>query len=88
MDRPYRLVWLTIGWLLVALSPVVGILPGPGGVFVFAGGLVLLLRNSAWIKRRYAGLTQRYPRLGRMSDRALRRPRAPRGRPAETSAAD
>lgn len=80
MDRPYRLCWLALGWLLVALAPVVGVLPGPGGVFVFAGGMVLLLRNSCWIKRRYAGLTRRYPKLGRLSDRALRRAHAPRGR--------
>ncbi|NIJ06446.1 hypothetical protein FHS31_000028 [Sphingomonas vulcanisoli] len=88
MDRPYRLVWLALGWLLILLTPVVGILPGPGGVFVFAGGLVLLLRNSAWIKRRYASLTRRYPKLGRLSDKALRRGRAPRGRIAKAPAAD
>lgn len=88
MDRPYRLCWLTLGWFLVALSPVVGLLPGPGGVFVFAGGLVLLLRNSVWIKRRFARITRRYPRFGRLSDKALRRGSAPRRRSLEAPAVD
>ncbi|WP_254601845.1 hypothetical protein [Sphingomonas bacterium] len=71
---------LILGGLLVALAPVVGLLPGPGGIFLFAGGLVLLLRNSAWIKRHYARLTRKYPRLGRISNRALRRESARRRR--------
>lgn len=74
MERPWRLPLLILGWLLIVLTPVVGILPGPGGIFVFAGGLILLLRNSMWVKRLYARLKLRYPRLGHHADRTLRRP--------------
>jgi hypothetical protein len=70
---PWRLPLLVIGGLLVVLSPVVGMLPGPGGIFLFAGGLVLMLRNSRAVKRVYAKFKRAYPRLGNHADRALRR---------------
>ncbi len=81
MDRPRhfrRLCWLALGWALIALAPAVGVLPGPGGIFVFVGGLILLLRNSAWARRRYVTLKRRWPRLGHASDHAMRRPSARR----------
>src|SRR5690606_28959019 len=46
-----RLILLVTGWLLVVASPVVGVMPGPGGLLVFAAGLALLLKNSRWVKR-------------------------------------
>ena len=55
-----------------AVSP----LPGPGGIFFFAGGLVLILRNSAWARVRFARAKRRWPRLGHLLDRAMRRPSA------------
>jgi hypothetical protein len=64
---------LGLGWFLVVLSPLVGILPGPGGIFVFAAGLVLLLRNSAWARRRYALAKRRWPKTGNVCDHAMRR---------------
>lgn len=73
-----RPVLLAIGILLIAAAPVVGILPGPGGVFVFAGGLVLVLRSSPGARRRWARLARRWPRLGALTDRVLRRPSARR----------
>ena len=36
-----RYALLGLGWLLIALTPVVGPLPGPGGIIVFAAGLTL-----------------------------------------------
>ena len=76
----WRLPLLVLGWLLVGLSPVVGVMPGPGGIFLFAGGLALLLRNSHWCRRRYVMLKRRWPRIGSASDRAMRRPSALRRR--------
>ncbi len=64
---------MALGWLLILLAPVVGIWPGPGGIFVFAAGAVLLIRNSTWAKRRYVQLKRRWPRLGRHADRVMRR---------------
>jgi hypothetical protein len=66
------------------LAPVVGLLPGPGGVFVFAAGLVLLLRNSLWARRRFARAKKRWPRRGALADRGLRRGSARRRRALET----
>lgn len=71
--RPWRIPLMVIGGLLVVLSPVVGVLPGPGGIFLFAGGLVLLLRNSRTGKRIYAKFKRAHPRLGDHADRVLRR---------------
>ena len=43
-----------LGILLMIASIPVGALPGPGGIFVFAAGLALVLKTSLWAKRRYA----------------------------------
>ena len=80
-DSVLRLVYLGVGWIMVlVITPIVGALPGPGGIFIFAGGLALLLKNSNWVKRLYTKYTRRFPRHGRLIDRILRRPSAPRGR--------
>jgi hypothetical protein len=69
----WRLVMIGLGWFLVVLSPIVGALPGPGGIFVFAGGLILLLRNSRWARRRYCVFKRHYPRIGHAVDKVMRR---------------
>ncbi|ODU21696.1 MAG: hypothetical protein ABS87_04850 [Sphingomonas sp. SCN 67-18] len=73
-----RLTLMAIGWLLIAGAPVVGVLPGPGGLVLFAGGLALLLRNSLWVKRHYVRFKRRWPRYGAWADRGLRRSSARR----------
>lgn len=40
-----------LGVLLILASPFLGILPGPGGILVFAAGLWLLGHNHGWAKR-------------------------------------
>ena len=80
-DSVLRIVYLGAGWIMVlVITPMVGVLPGPGGIFIFAGGLALLLKNSNWVKRLYTRYSKRFPRHGRLIDRVLRRPNAPRGR--------
>lgn len=64
---------LALGLLLILLTPVVGALPGPGGVLVLAAGLALTLKNSKWAKRLYVRFKQRWPRYGRVTDWSLRR---------------
>jgi Flp pilus assembly protein TadB len=76
----WRMAMLVIGWSLLVVAPIVGLLPGPGGIFVFAAGLVLLLRNSAWVRRHYAKLKRRFPKAGHICDHAMRRPSALRRR--------
>lgn len=68
------------GVLLIIAAPVVSPLPGPAGTLFFAGGLVLVLRNSAWARKRFAVWKRRWPRAGGMADWALRRPSAQRRR--------
>ena len=68
---------MAFGWLLVLVSPLVGLVPGPGGIFVFALGVALLIRNSAWAKRRYVWMKRRWPKLGRATDRLMRRTKNP-----------
>jgi hypothetical protein len=75
-----RYALLGLGWLLIALTPVIGPLPGPGGIVVFAAGLTLLLRNSRWARRSFARAKRRWPRLGALADRGLRRRSAQRRR--------
>lgn len=64
---------MVLGWTLIGVAPAVGLLPGPGGLFVFGGGLILLLRNSCWARRRYVKAKRRWPKLGHLGDRVLRR---------------
>jgi hypothetical protein len=68
---------MALGWLLIVISPFVGVIPGPGGIFVFAGGVALLIRNSCWAKRRYVMMKRRWPKLGRQTDRMMRRGKRP-----------
>lgn len=84
-----RPVLLGLGIALMLAAPLLGVLPGPGGIFVFAAGLILALRNSVWARKRFARLCKRYPKLGHYSDLALRRPssRRRRARAEETATA-
>lgn len=67
-----------LGCLLIVVSPLVGAVPGPGGVFVFAAGLALILQNSEWAKRLYVRLKRKHPRKGSWADWGLRRASARR----------
>ncbi len=75
-----RTLWFSTGVVLVVLSPIVGAIPGPGGIFVFAAGLALMLQNSARAKRVFVDAKRRWPRLGHYADLGLRRKSAARRR--------
>lgn len=62
-----------LGALIIMISPAVGVIPGPGGVFVFAAGLALMLQNSGMAKRVFVRLKRRWPQLGNVADLGLRR---------------
>ena len=76
--RPVRTSLFVLGLLLMAATPVVAVLPGPGGIFVFAAGLALALRNSEWAKRKYVRFKRWQPRAGAWADWGLRRSSARR----------
>jgi hypothetical protein len=69
---------LVIGLILLILSPLVGAIPGPGGIIVAGLGLALILKTSVWAKRRYVKFKRWQPKAGRWTDWALRRPGAKR----------
>ena len=73
-----RQVLFFAGILLIIVSPLVGAIPGPGGVFVFAAGLALTLQNSEWAKRLYVKFKRRHPNKGRWADWGMRRTSARR----------
>lgn len=73
-----RAALFALGLLLMLISPLVAIIPGPGGVPVFALGAGLALRNSRWAKKHYAALKRRWPKRLAWCDWALRRPSAKR----------
>jgi hypothetical protein len=68
-----RSVLFWLGVVLVIASPLVGAIPGPGGVFVFAAGAGLMLKNSRWAKKKYAQFKKRHPNKGDWADWSLRR---------------
>jgi hypothetical protein len=67
-----------IGIVLLVLAPLVGAIPGPGGVVVAGIGLALILKTSMWAKRHYVKVKRWQPKAGRWMDWALRRPSAQR----------
>ncbi len=79
LDKPaVEMLLFALGVLLIILSPVAGIIPGPGGIFVFAAGLALVLKTSMWAKRRYVRFKRWQPKVGRWADWGLRRQSARR----------
>ena len=69
---------LAIGIALLVVSPLVGAIPGPGGIIVAGIGLALVLKMSMWAKRHYVRVKRWQPKAGRWMDWALRRPSARR----------
>lgn len=69
---------VVLGFFLIAASPAVGVIPGPGGIVVFGAGLTLVLRYSGWAKRQYVRFKRRHPNKGRWADWSLRRQSARR----------
>ena len=67
-----------VGVLLLILAPIVGALPGPGGIIIAGIGLALILKTSMWARRRYVRFKRWQPKAGRWTDWALRRPSAKR----------
>ena len=62
-----------LGVILLLLTPIIGALPGPGGVIVGGIGLALILKTSMWARRRYVKFKRWQPKAGRWTDWALRR---------------
>jgi hypothetical protein len=79
MDMPV-VEWalFALGVLLIIGGFIIAPLPGPGGIFLIAPGLALVLKTSLWAKRHYVRLKRWQPRAGRWMDWALRRRSAQR----------
>ena len=67
-----------VGAVLIIVSPLAGVIPGPGGIFVFAIGLAMVLKTSMWAKRHYVRFKNWQPKFGRWADWGLRRESAKR----------
>jgi hypothetical protein len=67
-----------VGVVLLVVSPLVGAIPGPGGILIAGIGLALVLKTSMWAKRRYVRFKRWQPKAGRWTDWALRRESAKR----------
>lgn len=75
-----RFAQLTLGAVLLLVAAAIAPLPGPGGVFPMAAGLLLILRNSRRARCWFARGKRRWPRIGGGVDLALRRRSALRRR--------
>jgi hypothetical protein len=69
---------LAAGILLIIGGLVIAPLPGPGGIFLIAPGVALVLKTSMWAKRRYVKFKRWQPKAGRWTDWALQRRSAKR----------
>ena len=68
-----RTCLFALGILMILVSPLVGAIPGPGGIIVFAFGLGLVLKYSEWAKRQYVKFKRAHPNKGRWADWGMRR---------------
>ena len=64
------------GVLLIIAGLLIAPIPGPGGIFLIAPGVALILKTSMWAKRHYVRVKRWQPKAGRWMDWALRRPSA------------
>jgi hypothetical protein len=81
-----KVLLMTTGWILVVVGPVVGVIPGPGGIPIVAAGLVLILSQSYTAKRMFLRLERRHPRVFTPIRRFMSRhkhPMHPAGKPAD-----
>jgi hypothetical protein len=62
-----------LGCLLLLITPLIGVLPGPGGVVTFGAGSALVLKYSEWAKRKYVRFKRKHPNKGRWADWGMRR---------------
>src|SRR5262245_15134987 len=67
-----------VGVLFMLAAIPIGALPGPGGIFVFAIGLAMVLKTSMWAKRHDVRFKRWQPKAGRWADWGLRRKSAKR----------
>ena len=67
-----------LGAILLIASPIIGAIPGPGGIVVAGIGLAMMLKTSMWARRHYVRFKRWQPKAGRWTDWALRRPSAKR----------
>jgi len=73
-DSPFvQWTLFAFGVLLIIAGSLLAPLPGPGGIFLIAPGLALVLKTSMWAKRHYVRLKRKQPTAGRWMDWALRR---------------
>jgi hypothetical protein len=74
MDKPI-VEWalFALGVLLVIAGFAIAPVPGPGGIFLIAPGLALILNTSMWATRHYVKVKRWQPKAGHWMDRALRR---------------
>jgi hypothetical protein len=75
-DSPARRwTMIIIGWALMIVAPLIGWLPGPGGLILFPLGLAILLKHSLWAKRVYSRASKRHPEYALWANWAMGRKR-------------
>jgi uncharacterized membrane protein YbaN (DUF454 family) len=82
-SRPARLALLALGWVLLALGVLGGLLPVIQGWPFGVAGMAILYIESRWVQRKVRGLRRGNPRLERawLRARAWLRKRRRRGSP-------
>jgi hypothetical protein len=68
-----RVVFVAIGWALIAGGAVLAVLPMHPGVLLMAVGVILVLRNSYKARRSFIHLQRRHPRVVFPVRRLIRR---------------
>lgn len=71
----FRGLMFGFGVTLVIAGMAAAPLPAPFGLPLVVLGLILILRSSIWARRHYVRTGRRWPKLGSLANRVLRRHR-------------
>ena len=63
MDAIKRKFLLIIGWIIIIIGSLLGVVPGPGGIPIVAAGAMIVLSQSRPARRWFVRLQHRYPKV-------------------------
>ncbi len=66
---------LAVGWLIIVVGAILGVIPGPGGIPIVAVGAMIVLSQSRAARKQFIRLQKRFPKVMGSIRRVLKRKR-------------
>ncbi|TDI62169.1 MAG: hypothetical protein E2O92_01690 [Alphaproteobacteria bacterium] len=75
MNNLKRRLLLAVGWLIIVVGAILGVIPGPGGIPIVAVGAMIVLSQSRAARKQFIRLQKRFPKVMGSIRRVLKRKR-------------